>query len=477
MEHKIAQTDLALLWKAGLSENDIRHSVSVAEKALDIAQRTNADLDMELVGRGALFHDLGKALTHSYQHGEVGAELGVRLGLPSAIADIARKHFHGGLSPEEAEEFRLPKRDYTPYRLEERIIIYADRLIDIITDGYIKLKNDHEAEEEFENLLNRHPKYGKNKTTKERYIGYHREIQRLIADSTRKQKGGSNMCSAKMCPITNERILLATDRSKYSEGAIREAISFSKICSSKLFVMTVVEVIADGETSTQQVEEAMEAEAQKHLDGVKEQARQEGVECETFISYGDPHQNIVDEAAKRKIDLIFMGRRGTTGLSKLLMGEVAAKVVGHAECKVIVVPRASVIGPKNVLIATDGSGHSIAAVEEGISIARKCGSTIIVLSSARNNDELGAAKANVEKVVEMAKKEDVPVEGLTPVGRSYNLIVETAGGRGVDLIVMGIPVKGAIKKIFTGSATEQVIGKAGCAVLIVKGEGSVSATV
>lgn len=278
------------------------------------------------------------------------------------------------------------------------------------------------------------------------------------------------MCSAKMCPITNERILLATDGSEYSRGAIREAISFSKICGSKLYVMSVVEVITDYEAfSPQKVEEAMEAGVRKHLEAVKAQALEEGVECEAFISYGDPHQNIVDEAAKRKIDLIFIGRRGTTGLKKLLMGEVAAKVIGHAECKVIVVPRAAAIGPKNILIATDGSGHSLAAVEEGLNIAKRCGSSVIALSSARNNDELGAAQSNVDKVIELAKKAGIPVEGMTPVGRSYELIVETAGGRGVDLIVMGIPVKTALKKVFTGSATEQVIGHAGCAVLIVKG--------
>ena len=471
MDYKIDQTDLAALWKAGLSEKDIRHSVLVAEKALDIARRTGADLDMELVGRGALFHDLGKALTHSYQHGEVGAELSERLGLPSAIADIARKHFHGGLTHQEAQELGLPDRDYTPHRLEERIIIYADRLVDIITDGYIKIQNDSEAEENFEELLHRHPKYGKDDLTRERYIGYHREIQELVLNAGAK-KGGITMDSAKMCPITSERILLATDGSEYSQGAIREAIGFARICSSKLYVMSVIEVVADSETSTLQFEEAMEAEVQKHLNEVKEQALKDGVDCETFISFGDPHQNIVDEAAKRKIDLIFVGRRGTKGLKKLLMGEVAAKVIGHATCKVIVVPRSAVIGPKNILIATDGSGHSIAAVEEGINIAKRCGSSIIALSSVRSTDELEAAKANVAKVIEMAKKEGVPAEGITPSGRSYNLIVETAGGRSVDLIVMGIPVKTALQKIFTGSATEQVIGKAGCAVLIVKGEDS-----
>jgi len=320
MDYKIDQTDLAALWKAGLSEKDIRHSVLVAEKALDIARRSGADLDMELVGRGALFHDLGKALTHSYQHGEVGAELSERLGLPSAIADMARKHFHGGLTQQEAQELGLPDRDYTPHRMEERIVIYADRLVDIITDGYVKIHNDSEAEEKFEELLHRHPKYGKDSLTRERYIGYHREIQQLVWNAGVK-KGGITMDSAKICPITSERILVATDGSEYSQGAIREAISFAKICSSKLHVMSVVEVIADSETSTLQVEEALEAAVQKHLDSVREQALKDGVDCETFISYGDPHQNIIDTAVKKQIDLIFMGRRGTTGLKKLLMGE------------------------------------------------------------------------------------------------------------------------------------------------------------
>jgi nucleotide-binding universal stress UspA family protein len=281
------------------------------------------------------------------------------------------------------------------------------------------------------------------------------------------------MSSAGICPITSERILLATDGSEYSNGAIREAISFAKKCSSKLYVMSVVEAITDYEAfSPQKVEEAMEAGIKNHLEAVKIQARNEGVACEAFISHGDPHQSIIDEATRKQVDMIFIGRRGTKGLKKLLIGEVASKVIGHAPCKVIVVPRAASIGPQTILIATDGSGHSIAAVEEGVKIAKRCGSSIIALSAMRSDGELEAAKANIAQAVEMAEKEGVPAAGLTPVGRSFNVIVETAGGRGVDLIVMGIPVKSAFQKIFSGSATEQVIGKAGCAVLIVKGADS-----
>ena len=469
MDYKIDQADLALLWRAGLSEKDIRHSVLVAEKALDVAKRTGAALDMELVGRGAIFHDLGKALTHSYQHGEVGAELGERLGLPPAIADIARKHFHGGLSPEEARDLGLPHKDYIPHRLEERIIIYADRLVDIITDGLIRIRDEHEAEERFEELLNEHPRYGKNYITRERYIGYHREIQKHIRNAAEK-KGGIAMDSAKMCPITTERILLATDGSAYSEGAIREAIGFAKICSSKLYVMTVVEVVTDGETPTRQIEEVVEGEAQKHLDAVKSQALKDGVACETFISFGDPHQNIVDEAAEKRVDMIIIGRRGRTGLAKILMGNVAAKVIGHAPCKVLVVPKAARIGYKTILVATDGSAHSTAAVSEAIGIAKRCGSSIIAVSSMRDENEQEEAKANVNKVVFLAKKEGVTVEALTPVGCSYDVIVETAGGRGVDLIVLGTYGKTGLRKIFMGSSTEKVIGNAGCAVLVVKAQ-------
>lgn len=285
------------------------------------------------------------------------------------------------------------------------------------------------------------------------------------------------MSCSEMCPITSERILLATDGSQYSEGAVREAIQFAKKCSSKLYAMSVVEVLTDYEAfSPQKIEDAMEAGVKSHLESVKARAQNEGVDCETVMAYGEPHQSIVDRATKKNADMIIIGRRGTKGLKKLLMGEIAAKVIGHAPCKVLVVPRAAVIGPKNILIATDGSGHSIAAVEEGIKIAKRCGSIIIALSSMRSNDEIEAAKANVNKVIEMAQKEGVTAEGITPFGRSYNVIVETAGGRGVDLIIMGIPVKTALQKIFSGSATEQVIGKAGCAVLVVKG-GESSATI
>ncbi len=180
MVYKIQDSDIELMRKTGVSEDDIKHCVNVAEKAVEIAERTGANLDMELVGRGALFHDLGKAKTHEIEHGKIGAELGKALGLPEEITAIMEKHIRGGLTEEEARELGLPIKDYTLKKLEERIVIYADRLIDIITDGIVEIKDESEAETRFEEILRTYPKYGKNEKTLNRYLGYHREIQGLM---------------------------------------------------------------------------------------------------------------------------------------------------------------------------------------------------------------------------------------------------------------------------------------------------------
>lgn len=180
MSYKIKVSDMEILRKAGVSEDDIKHCVLVAEKALEIAERVDADLNMELVGRGALFHDLGKAKTHAIEHGFIGAEIGKGFGLPEEITVIMEKHIRGGLTEEEAKELGLPLKDYTLGRLEERIIIYSDRLVDIITDGIVEIKDELEAETRFEEILKTYPKYGKNEKTLNRYLGYHREIQGLM---------------------------------------------------------------------------------------------------------------------------------------------------------------------------------------------------------------------------------------------------------------------------------------------------------
>lgn len=178
--YSIKKEDIDLLKDQGMVAEDLEHSIQVAEKALEIAGRMDADLDMELIGRGALFHDLGKTATHGINHGLIGAEKGIELGLPDAVNAIMEKHIRGGLTESEAIELGLPVKDYTLHLLEERVIIYADRLVDIIHDGIVKIDDEQDAEVRFKDILRNEIKYGKNDITTQRYYHYHDEIQNLI---------------------------------------------------------------------------------------------------------------------------------------------------------------------------------------------------------------------------------------------------------------------------------------------------------
>lgn len=278
------------------------------------------------------------------------------------------------------------------------------------------------------------------------------------------------MANGAMCPIGGlEKLLVATDRSVYSEGAVREAIKFAKTCSSRLTVLSVLESNPEYETIGSKFFEQEEKEAKDHLESVKARAHKEGVECDTALLEGDaPDKSIVELAAQKRADMIIIGRRGRKGLAKALMGEVASKVIAHAPCKVLVVPRAAQISYKNILVATDGSIHANAALTEAIAIAKRSGSRLIALSAIRDESERKEAESYSGKAAETAKNEGVEAEAVTPMGRSFNAIIETAGGRGVDLIVMGTYGKTGFKKFLMGSSTEKVIGTAGCAVLVVK---------
>jgi len=278
------------------------------------------------------------------------------------------------------------------------------------------------------------------------------------------------MSQGQFCPVSKlEKLLVATDRSIFSESAIREAMSFAKRCSSRLYVITAMEANPEYQTIGLKAFQKEEEEAGEYLESVKKRASEEGLYCETMLLHGDePYRVITDAAVGKMVDMIIMGRHGRTGIIKVLMGSVTAKVIGHSPCKVLVVPKAAMLEYRKVLVATDGSEHGMTAVSEAIGVAKRCGSTIIAVSVAHSEAELKEADINVGRVVERAQKDGVEVEVVTPIGTPSDAIVEIAGGRAVDLIVMGMYGKTGLKKLLMGSTTEKVIGHSPCSVLVAK---------
>jgi nucleotide-binding universal stress UspA family protein len=280
------------------------------------------------------------------------------------------------------------------------------------------------------------------------------------------------MNQGQYCPVSKlEKLLVATDRSVFSEGAIIAAVAFAKDCSSKLYIMTVVETNPEYETAGAELLQKEKEEAAQYLASLKARVLKEIPSCETIFRHGDSASRLViEEASKIKADMIAVGRRGRRGLEKVLLGSAAAKVIGHAPCKVLVVPMAAKIGFKNILVATDGSHHATTAATEAIEIAKHTGSRLIVISVVPSEDEREKARGNADEVVRASHQAGIYAETIALVGKPHEVIAATAKSMGADLIVMGAYGKTGLKKLLMGSTTQKVIGLADCAVLVTKRE-------
>lgn len=124
---------LQFLRKSGCKENVVRHCEAVAQLATEIAEachENGLDVDLELVQAGALLHDIGRSKTHSVHHAVIGAEIAKTFGLPEPIVSIIERHVGGGITAREARKLGWPRGVYTPQTLEEKIVSYADKLIE-----------------------------------------------------------------------------------------------------------------------------------------------------------------------------------------------------------------------------------------------------------------------------------------------------------------------------------------------------------
>jgi len=127
------QMALKFLSKSGCSEKVVAHCKAVTKLAMQIAkacEKRGLNVDIKLVQVGALLHDIGRSRTHSVDHVIRGAEIARSLNLPEPVVSIIERHAGGGITIDEAERLGWPIKSYLPQTLEEKIVTYADKLIE-----------------------------------------------------------------------------------------------------------------------------------------------------------------------------------------------------------------------------------------------------------------------------------------------------------------------------------------------------------
>ena len=172
--------------------------------------------------------------------------------------------------------------------------------------------------------------------------GQNRLEQSLVGSVTARVIGYSEkdvLVVPKDCRVGWKKILVATDGSKFSEAAAGRAVSFAKAYGGELVVVSVVDVPAEFYGEAPDAWDNLVMKAKGYTEKIKQQADGSGVKARTFVKESGTWQAIIDVATEVRADAIVMGSHGKTGLKRLLMGSVTEKVIGHAPCNVLVIPR------------------------------------------------------------------------------------------------------------------------------------------
>jgi nucleotide-binding universal stress UspA family protein len=142
------------------------------------------------------------------------------------------------------------------------------------------------------------------------------------------------------------RILHATDFSSASRPALARAIALARQNRAALRVVHARPPLAlagggdfafvpPGTYET--IDRQARRHAQKRLAAIVDRARKAGVRTTAFLLDGAPHEQVPRAARRMRADLIVIGTHGRTGVTKVILGSVADRLVRLAPCPVLTV--------------------------------------------------------------------------------------------------------------------------------------------
>jgi nucleotide-binding universal stress UspA family protein len=137
------------------------------------------------------------------------------------------------------------------------------------------------------------------------------------------------------------RILCGTDFSDTAEAAWDVACELARTHRAELvLVHAFTELPVYPEVAVAGVERVWEEQrlwVQQALDQRVAAAQARGLTARALLKLGVPAESIADAAAEEHADLIVVGTHGRTGLTRLVIGSVAERVVRVAHCPVLIV--------------------------------------------------------------------------------------------------------------------------------------------
>ena len=254
------------------------------------------------------------------------------------------------------------------------------------------------------------------------------------------------------------QLLLATEHTEFDTGAEAVAISMAQRCHLPL--ATVLPLVSNPEYEALAPEVALRAEqeAAAKIAKIRVKAQGLGVAIDLRVRRGDElHQEIVAEARERHTEVIILRQRGKRGfLANLLVGEMVSKVLAHAPCHVLFVPRDASMSQRGVMVAAEPGGQGLRLVQTAAAIAAECGLPLCLVYVATVNASAASTQGFLAQARAIGLQMGVSLQSEVRTGRASSEILAAAAASQADLLVIGSRSDSHVGRAVIGGVAQKV---------------------
>ncbi len=274
------------------------------------------------------------------------------------------------------------------------------------------------------------------------------------------------------------KILVPLDGSRLADGILAHA---RRVLLREASSIELLRVLSEDLGS----DEEAHSEASAHLNECRDLLKSSGEAVKVSVRHGDPAELILERLDTGGFDLCVMSTHGRTGLSRVLRGSVAERVLRHSPTPVFLANPQGLVREtdetrfKKILVPLDGSAVSREILPLVAAFGKDSAAVVVLLHI--DQAERGAhpvpevakryAQQRAEKILDDLRcdLEDRGVPKTVVIGRYGDpaaMILEEIESGKPDLVAMSSHGRSGLSRFRFGSVAEKVLRACECPLLV-----------
>ncbi len=282
-----------------------------------------------------------------------------------------------------------------------------------------------------------------------------------------------------------KRILVPIDFSKHSHNAFKFAEELANQSNAEVHIYHVIEApsasFSEGsfnsegqiETSGSHEEviftKSLVSKVKQRIHNIAAEAKHDHIKFHSHVEMGDVFRSIVGMAEDHNMDLMVIGTHGAQGMSEVLVGSTAEKLVRHSPVPVIAIKEDMDLTLRNLVFASEFNEDLSKVMPIVKEIQRMFGSKLHLVRINTPND-FHSSRTMKHMMEEFVKKYDIDNYSIN----TYSDIVEEDGiiyfseDINADMIIVPTHARKGIMHLLSGSIAEDVVNHAKRPVMTIK---------